>query len=144
MIRYLTLAEVLELHRSVLERWGGSGGIRDITVLESALAQPRQSFGGTDLYPHLATKAAALCFSLVLNHPFIDGNKRIGHAAMEVFLMVNGYELRSPVDEQERVILDLAAGQLARDAFSEWSSSTSLLPSGSTTASHPLLSRTGP
>jgi death-on-curing protein len=120
VIRYLTFAEVLELHRSALERWGGSGGIRDITVLESALAQPRQSFGGTDLYPDLATKAAALCFSLVLNHPFIDGNKRIGHAAMEVFLMVNGYELRSSVDEQERVILDLAAGQLARDAFSEW------------------------
>ncbi|NOT96021.1 MAG: type II toxin-antitoxin system death-on-curing family toxin [Nitrospira sp.] len=120
MTRYLTFAEVLELHQSVLERWGGAGGIRDINALESALAQPRQSFGEVDLYPDLASKAAALCFSLVLNHPFIDGNKRIGHAAMEVFLMVNGQELRSSVDNQERTILDLAAGQLSRDAFLEW------------------------
>jgi death on curing protein len=118
--RYLTFAEVLELHQSVLERWGGAGGIRDINVLESALAQPRQSFGDADLYPDLPSKAAALCFSLVLNHPFIDGNKRIGHAAMEVFLMVNGKELRASVDDQERIILELAAGQLSRDAFLEW------------------------
>jgi death-on-curing protein len=118
--RYLTFAEVLELHQSVLERWGGAGGIRDINALESALAQPRQSFGDADLYPDFPSKAAALCFSLVLNHPFIDGNKRIGHAAMEVFLLVNGHELRAPVDEQERIVLDLAAGQLSRDAFLEW------------------------
>jgi death-on-curing protein len=118
--RYLSFAEVLELHRSVIERWGGASGIRDLGALESALAQPRQSFAGQDLYPDLTSKAAALCFSLVLNHPFVDGNKRIGHAAMETFLMVNGHELRAPVDEQERIMLDLAAGRLTRDAFSEW------------------------
>jgi death-on-curing protein len=118
--RYLAFAEVLELHRSVIERWGGACGIRDLGALESALAQPRQSFGGQDLYPDLATKAAALCFSLVLNHPFVDGNKRIGHAAMETFLIVNGHELRVSVDEQERVMLDLAAGELTRDAFVDW------------------------
>lgn len=120
MTRHLTLAEVLELHRTVLERWGGAGGIRDINALESALAQPRQSFGGQDLYPDLATKAAALCFSLVLNHPFVDGNKRVGHAAMEVFLLLNGHELRATVDEQEQLMLRLAAGQLKRDALAEW------------------------
>ncbi len=120
MTRYLTFSEVLELHQSILERWGGAGGIRDINALESALAQPRQSFGEVDLYPDLASKAAALCFSLVLNHPFIDGNKRIGHAAMEVFLMVNGQELRASVDDQERTMLDLASGQLTRDPFLEW------------------------
>jgi death-on-curing protein len=118
--RYLSFAEVLELHRSVIERWGGASGIRDLGALESALAQPRQSFAGQDLYPDVTSKAAALCFSLVLNHPFVDGNKRIGHAAMETFLMVNGHELRAPVDEQERIMLDLAAGRLTRDAFSEW------------------------
>ncbi len=64
MTRYLTVAEVLELHQSAIERWGGSGGIRDLNVLESALAQPRQSFGGNDLYPDLPSKATALCFSL--------------------------------------------------------------------------------
>lgn len=120
MTRYLTSAEVLELHRSVIERWGGSGGIRDINAFESALAQPRQSFGGVDLYPDLASKAATLCLSLVLNQPFIDGNKRVGHAAIEVFLLLNGYELHAPVDEQERIVLDLAEGQLSRDAFLEW------------------------
>lgn len=120
MTRYLSFAETLELHQSVIARWGGAGGIRDLGALESALAQPRQSFAGQDLYPDITSKAAALCFSLVLNHPFIDGNKRIGHAAMETFLMINGYELRAPVDEQERIMLDLAAGNLARDSFVEW------------------------
>ena len=120
MIRYITFAEVLELHRTVLERWGGAGGIRDVNALESALAQPRQSFGGVDLYPNLATKASALCFSLVLNHPFVDGNKRVGHAAMEVFLLVNGHEIRAGVDEQEQLMLQLAAGHLKRDALVEW------------------------
>lgn len=120
MIRYLALAEVLELHRSVIERWGGASGIRDLGALESALAQPRQSFAGQDLYPEITSKAAALCFSLVLNHPFVDGNKRIGHAAMETFLMGNGHELRATVDEQERIMLDLAAGTLSRDTFTEW------------------------
>ena len=120
MTRYLSIAEVLELHRSVIERWGGASGIRDLGILESALAQPRQSFGGQDLYPDITSKAAALCFSLVLNHPFVDGNKRIGHAAMEVFLIVNGHELRAPIDEQERIMLDLAAGNLTRDSFVEW------------------------
>ncbi len=120
MTRYLSLAEVLELHRSVLEGWGGASGIRDLGALESALAQPRQSFSGQDLYPDLPAKAAALCFSLVLNHPFVDGNKRIGHAAMETFLMVNGHELHASLDEQERVMLDLAAGNLTHEAFVEW------------------------
>ena len=120
MTRYLSLAEVLELHRSVIDRWGGSTGIRDLGALESALAQPRQSFAGQDLYPDITSKASALCFSLVLNHPFVDGNKRIGHAAMETFLIINGYELHATVDEQERIMLDLAAGNLLRDIFTEW------------------------
>ena len=120
MTRYLSIAEVLELHQSVIERWGGASGIRDLGSLESALAQPRQSFGGQDLYPDITSKAAALCFSLVLNHPFIDGNKRIGHAAMETFLIMNGSELLASVDEQERVMPDLASGTLSRENFVEW------------------------
>jgi len=120
VIRYLSLAEVLELHRSVIDRWGGSSGIRDLGALESALAQPRQSFAGQDLYPDITSKAAALCFSLVLNYPFVDGNKRIGHAAMEPLLILNEYEVRATVDEQERIMLNLAAGNLSRDIFMEW------------------------
>lgn len=119
-MRYLTLAELLELHRRIIEQFGGADGIRDLGLAESALAQPQMSFGGVDLYPTLAEKGAALCFSLVMNHPFIDGNKRIGHAAMETFLLLNGFELNAYIDESESVILQLAAGQLDRGPFTQW------------------------
>ena len=78
------------------------------------------SFGGKELYATLAEKAAALCFSLVINHPFVDGNKRIGHAAMETFLVMNGFELDAGVDDSESVILRLAAGELDRPSFTQW------------------------
>lgn len=78
------------------------------------------TFGGQDLYPDLVTKAAALAFSLVGNHPFVDGNKRIGHAALEVFLVPNGHELDAKVDDAESMILQLAAGALTRDVFVDW------------------------
>jgi death-on-curing protein len=109
-MRYLILSEVLELYRRIMEQSGGTMGIRDLGALESALAQPRMTFGGTDLYPSIAEKAASLGFSLVNNHPFVDGNKRTGHAAMEVFLILNGYEIEASIDEQERVILQVASG----------------------------------
>jgi death-on-curing protein len=112
-----SLEQVLELHRLVLEQSGGSDGVRDLGALDSALAQPRMTFGGQDLYPSLAEKAAALGFSLVCNHPFVDGNKRVGHAAMETFLVLNGWEIHAEVAEQEQVILQLAAGQPKREAF---------------------------
>lgn len=119
-MRFLTVEEVLELHRRVVEQSGGAAGLRDRGALESAVAQPRMGFGGVDLYPDLAAKAAALGFSLVCNHPFVDGNKRIGHAAMETYLVLNGAELAADVDDQERTILSLAAGTLSRDDFSAW------------------------
>ena len=75
------------------------------------------AFGGQDLYPTLADKASALAFSLINNHPFVDGNKRVGHAAMETFLVLNGHELAGDVDEQEAVILAVAAGQTSREEF---------------------------
>ena len=124
MIRYLSLEEVLELHRLVLQQSGGLHGVRDLGGLESAVAQPQMTFGGQDLYPCLPTKAAALAFSLIRNHPFFDGNKRIGHLAMEMFLVLNGHELDAGVDEQERIILGLAAGELRREEFAEWVRST--------------------
>jgi death-on-curing protein len=120
MIRYVTLDEVLELHRLLLEQSGGGPGIRDLGMLESAVAQPAMTFGGQDLYASLADKAAALGFSLVMNHPFVDGNKRIGHAAMETFLVLNDLEIAAEVDEQERVILALAAGVMRREEFTTW------------------------
>ncbi|MBD2075115.1 type II toxin-antitoxin system death-on-curing family toxin [Phormidium sp. FACHB-592] len=120
MIRYLTLIEILELHRRILEQSGGASGIRDMSLLESAIAQPRMTFGGEDLYPSLLEKAAALGFSIIMNHPFLDGNKRTGHAAVETFLVLNGMEINASVDEQEHVVLAIAAGELGRQAFVEW------------------------
>ena len=119
-MRYLTLSEVLYVYEQVMRQSGGAVGVRDLGALESAVAQPRMTGGGEELYPTVAEKAAALGFSLVLNHPFVDGNKRVGHAAMETFLLLNGWEIRASVDEQERVILQLAAGDLRRDQFADW------------------------
>jgi death-on-curing protein len=119
-MRYLTLGELIELHRRLIEQSGGADGIRDLGLVESALAQPQMSFSGAELYPTIAEKAAVLCFSLVKNHPFVDGNKRTGHAAMETLLVMNGFELNADVDDSEAVMLRLAAGKLERQPFTEW------------------------
>ena len=120
MTRFLTVDEVVELHRLMIGQSGGARGIRDPAGLDSAVAQPRMTFDGRDLYPTLAEQAAAIGFSLVSNHPFVDGNKRIGHAAMETFLLLNGLEFIATDDEQEMVVLGLAEGRLKRNAFTEW------------------------
>lgn len=119
-MRYLTLTEVLELHRRIVKQSGGAEGVRELGGIQSALAQPQMTFGGDDLYPTIESKATAICFSLVMNHPFVDGNKRIGHAAMETFLVLNGFELSADIDDAEQVILRLAAGQLTRDELLQW------------------------
>lgn len=120
MIRYLTLSEVFEIHRQVLELAGGSDGIRYLGGLESAIAQPQMTFSGESLYPTLADKAAALGFSLIQNHPFVDGNKRVGHAAMATFLLLNGHGFVGNVDEHEATILAVASGSLSREELAKW------------------------
>lgn len=119
-MRYLKLKRMLALHQAAIERSGGSPGLRDQGALESALAQPKMTFDGIDLYPTLIAKAAALGYSLVQNHPFIDGNKRAGQAAMEASLIINGYEIAASVDEQEQVILEVASSVRSREALTEW------------------------
>jgi death-on-curing protein len=119
-MRYLTLGEVVELHRAVIEETGGRAGIRALGALDSALAQQGATFDGLDLHPSLVDKSAALCFSLVRNHPFLDGNKRVGHAAMETSLVLNGSEIEASIDEQERLMLDIAAGHVNRNEVAAW------------------------
>jgi death on curing protein len=119
-MRYLTLVEVLDLHRQIIAQSTGTLGIRDLDLLKSAIAQPRMSFGGEDLYPTVIEKAIALGFSMIMNHPFVDGNKRTGHAALETFLILNGLEISASVDEQEQVILAVASGVMSREAFTKW------------------------
>ena len=119
-MRYLTVGEVLEIYSQVMKQSGGGVGIRDLGALESAVAQPRMTFNGDELYPTIVEKVSALGFSLIQNHPFIDGNKRAGHAAMETFLLLNGYEISAKVDEQVEVILGVASGKVDRVAFADW------------------------
>ena len=119
-MRYLSLQEVISLHSLLVSQSGGSDGLRDRGALESAVAQPEASFGGEDLYPDLASKAGALGHSLIQNHPFVDGNKRIGHAAIEVFLLLNGHEFDASVDDQEKIIIDVASGKVSRIELSKW------------------------
>ena len=129
-MRYLTLSEVLELHRRVIEQSGGADGVRDLPGVESAVVQPQMTFGSNELYPTLTDKAAALCFSLVMNHPFVDGNKRIGHAAMETFLILNGNKLVADVDDAESLFLKLAAGDVEREELVAWIAANLLPKSG--------------
>jgi death-on-curing protein len=119
-VLYLSIAQVEEIHRRVVRQSGGSFGIRDQGALESSIFQPLQAFGDQELYPSLAEKAAALGYFLVQNHPFIDGNKRVGHAAMETLLILNGFEISATVDEQETAIIALASGATSREDFTAW------------------------
>ena len=119
-MRYLSLGEVVDLHQALLDQTGGATGIRDLAGLESALAQPRATFDGVDLHPAVVQKAAALGFSRTLNHPFVHGNKRVAHAAMEVFLLLNGRELVGTIDQHDRLMLDLAAGEITREQLTDW------------------------
>ncbi|MBX7220021.1 MAG: type II toxin-antitoxin system death-on-curing family toxin [Blastocatellia bacterium] len=119
-MKHVTKEQVVRLHQKVIEVSGGGAGIRAEGALESSVAQPLLTFDGLDLYPTVAEKAAALGHSLIANHPFVDGNKRIGHAALEVLLVINGFEIQAHVDEQERIILAVASGHMKRPEFIVW------------------------
>lgn len=119
-MRYLTLSEALEIDIRIIAQSGGALGLLNLGALESALAQPQITFNGVDLYPTAIEKAAALGFSIIQNHPFVDGNKRVGHAAMEIFLVLNGYEIAASVDTQETLILRIASGQLDQTELTTW------------------------
>lgn len=119
-MKYLTVEQVLKIHTRQMELFGGSTGIRDMGLLESAVAQPRSGIVEISFYPTLEEIATALAFSLVKNHPFVDGNKRTGYAAMEMFLGRNGYKTDAPLEEKEAVFLRLAASQLSREGLLAW------------------------
>lgn len=119
MIR-LSKAQVLLLHDQLVVETGGLSGLQDEGMLDSALSAPYQTFGGEDIYPSLLQKAARLCFGLVKNHPFLDGNKRIGVHIALVFLALNGVELQYSQVELSDVILRLAAGEMEAGDLLHW------------------------
>lgn len=100
-VTYITLDEVLAIHDDMVERYGGSFGIRDLGLIQSAIARPQATFGGEDLYPTIINKAAALFHSLIFNHAFTDGNKRTSLTSTARFLYLNGYELKA--DQKELI-----------------------------------------
>jgi len=117
---YLSVEQVLALHALQLERFGGSGRLRDRGALESAVARPQMTFGGDDLYPDVAAKAAALLHSLVQNHPFVDGSNRTGAHALVVFLLANAHEPEFTPAELTGMTLCVARGELAVEAVAIW------------------------
>ena len=119
MIR-LSKPQILLIHEQLIDEIGGSSGVRDEGMLDSALNAPFQTFGGEDVYPSLQQKAARLCFGLVKNHPFVDGNKRIGAHAMLVLLALNGVELQYSQTELSGVIIQLAAGEIQSSDLLSW------------------------
>jgi death-on-curing protein len=114
-IYHLTVANVLEVHAEAISQFGGSAGIREMALLESAVAAPQASFGGEAVYTDLTEVAAAYLFFLCRNHPFVDGNKRAALGACIVFLRLNGIEPQSDSQSWEDLTLDVAASKLDRD-----------------------------
>jgi death-on-curing protein len=119
-VEYLTVAEVLVLHARLTQRTGGYGGLRDVGLLEAALAAPRATFDEVELHPDLWHKAAALMRSLISNHPFVDGNKRVALAATGLFLELNGYRLETSNEDVLSFTRKVVGGGLEIDGMAEW------------------------
>ncbi len=116
----ILVADILALHQKSIIDFGGSPGIRDIGLLESAIARPFQTFGGEDLYPTIFEKAAALAESLIVNHPFVDGNKRTGMLAMSGFLIVNNFYFTADSADFYNFVINISTGSLSFEEIVEW------------------------
>lgn len=119
-MKKLSKKQILMLHTQLIQQTGGSEGVRDYNLLDSALETPFQSFGGDELYPTIQAKAARLGYGLIKNHCMIDGNKRIGTHSMLVFLALNGIELKYMQKELYETILDVAAGKIEYEDLLQW------------------------
>lgn len=118
--RFLTIEDVLEIHADQIERYGGSLGVREVELLQSAIGMPEAGFGDQYLHADLCEMAAAYLYHIVQNHPFIDGNKRTGTMAAFVFLKVNGLTLDADESAFEEIVLKAAQGQIGKDVIAEF------------------------
>ena len=116
----ITLQEALAIHALAIDRFGGSYGVRDTTLLESAINRPYATFNGVDLYPTTIDKAAAIIESIVKNHPFSDGNKRTGYILMRLLLLQSDLDIRATEAEKYAFVIKIAAGKLMYDEISDW------------------------
>jgi len=117
---FLTLDDIIESHQNQIETYGGSHGIRDIGLLESAIAQPEASFGGQYLHADIFQMAAAYIYHLVMNHPFVDGNKRVGLEAALIFLEINNENLSASDEELVDLVLKTTAGQVGKREIADF------------------------
>jgi len=111
---------VLYFHEQLIQLYGGTPGIRDEDLLDSALEQPRASFGGNFLHKSIFEMAAAYGYHICKNHPFVDGNKRVSLVVMDTFLQKNGYEITAPEKETYKIIIALSSGEVSKQELTEW------------------------
>ncbi len=111
-VRFLTVQEVLDVHQDVIETHGGSFGLRDAGLLDSAVHQAQASFGGSLLHPEICDMAAAYLLHLTANHPFVDGNKRTAWVSARVFLRLNGFRVKPRRKESVEMVVEIAGGSL--------------------------------
>ena len=116
----IPIKEVEQLHRILIDKFGGSHGIRDLTAIESAIARPFQTFDGNDLYPSVLEKAASLIESILVNHPFIDGNKRTGYTLLRLYLIQNGVDMNASPDNKYEFVINIASGILKYEGILSW------------------------
>ena len=119
-MKILTKEQILALHEALIEEYGGTSELRDEGLLDSAISTPFQTFGGFDLYSTIVDKACRLGYGLIKNHPFVDGNKRIGTHAMLVLLEINNVSIEYEDDELIETILGVAAGNLSAEDLTGW------------------------
>jgi len=112
--------EALEIHAILIERFGGSNGVRDKELLDSALNRPFQTFDGKELYPTPTEKAAAILESIVKNHPFVDGNKRTGYVLSRLILMNERLEIYAEQEQKYQFVISISTGELSFDQIKEW------------------------
>jgi death-on-curing protein len=116
----INLKQALSIHQILIEKFGGAKGVKDQGALESALNRPYATFDQEDLYPTAMDKAAALLESILINHPFIDGNKRTGYVLMRLTLMNAEMDIEATQDEKYHLVIQVAEGKLKKDQIKEW------------------------
>ena len=126
----IPIKEVEHLHKILIDNFGGSHGIRDKEALASALARPFQTFDNKDLYVSIIQKAASLIESILVNHPFIDGNKRTGYTLLRLFLLQNGYDIKATQDNKYEFVINIASGILKFDGIVEWLNASTTVSKG--------------
>jgi death-on-curing protein len=122
----ISLEQVIKIQDILIDKFGGAKGIKDLAQLESALSRPYQTFGGIELHINQFHKAAAIIQSLLINHPFIDGNKRIGYVVMRLILLEKGWEIIATQDEKYSFVINNASGKMEFNEIANWIQSNAI------------------